>query len=269
VALVTGGARGQGRAHALALAELGATVVVCDIARQLPTVRYPMPGPEDLAETVAAIHAIGVPGRGEIVDVRDASAVTSLVDGIVAEYGRLDILVANAAITGFVPFTEISDDIWHDTIETNLTGVFNSMRAAVPHMTTAGYGRIVAISSGAGRAGMQHLAHYSASKWGVIGLVKTVALEVGRYGVTANVVCPTSVATPMMLNEALYRRLRPDLQDPTADDVAAAFAGLSPLGIPWLQPEDVTRAVMYLVTDPGVTTGSVLEVNLGTSASRT
>ena len=168
VALVTV-ARGQARSHALALARAGATVVVCDIARQLSTVHYPMPGPADIDATVAEIKETGAEGRGEIVDVRDSTAVNAVVDGVMAEYGRIDILVANAAITGFTPFAEISDELWHDTIETNLTGVFNSIRAVVPHMTAAGFGRSVAISSGARRSGMTNLAHYVASKWGSSG----------------------------------------------------------------------------------------------------
>ncbi len=140
-------------------------------------------------------------------------------------------------------------------------------------MTAAGDGRIVAISSGAGRAGMRHLAHYSALKWGLIGLVKTVALETAAHGVTANVVCPTSVATPMLLNDATFGVFCPDIERPTIDDVRPRLAALSPMGgpmgVPWLRPEDVSRAVLYLVTDPGYTSGSVVEVNLATSAART
>lgn len=269
VALVTGGARGQGRSHALALAAEGATVVVCDIAEQIPTVAYPMPTPEDLAATVTAIRAAGGLAEGVVVDVRDSAAVTALVDRIVAEHGSLDILIANAGITGFSPVVDISDETWHDMIETNLSGAFFCIRAALPHMTRAGYGRIVAISSGAGRAGMANLGHYGASKWGLIGLTKTVAIENGRSGITANVVCPTTVATPMVVNDSTLALFCPDVEAPTLEDARPRFEALSPLGIPWLEPEDVTRAVMYLVADPGVISGTVLEVNLGTSASRT
>lgn len=269
VALVTGGARGQGRSHALALAAEGATVVVCDIAEQIPTVAYPMPTPEDLTATVTAIRAAGGLAEGVVVDVRDSAAVTALVDRIVAEHGSLDILIANAGITGFSPVVDISDETWHDMIETNLSGAFFCIRAALPHMTRAGYGRIVAISSGAGRAGMANLGHYGASKWGLIGLTKTVAIENGRSGITANVVCPTTVATPMVVNDSTLALFCPDVEAPTLEDARPRFEALSPLGIPWLEPEDVTRAVMYLVADPGVISGTVLEVNLGTSASRT
>jgi SDR family mycofactocin-dependent oxidoreductase len=269
VALVTGGARGQGRAHAVALAAAGATVVVCDIAAPLATVPYPLATPGDLDETVRIIGDAGGRASAATADVRDSAAVTELTDRIVAEHGRLDILIANAGICVLGPVADLPDDVWHDTIETNLSGVFYCIRAALPHMTRHRYGRIVAISSGAGRGGMRNLGHYGASKWGLIGLVKTVALETATDGITANVICPATVATPMVLNDYSFRAFRPDLPHPTADDVMQRHQRLSPMRMAWLEPEDVTRAVMYLVTDRGTTTGSVLEVNLGTSASRT
>ena len=269
VALVTGGARGQGRAHAWALAAAGATVVVSDIAAQIPTVGYPMPAASDLEETVEDIRRSGGNASSAVLDVRSSSDVDALVKATVSQHGRIDILIANAGICGFSPVAEISDDVWQDMIATNLTGVFHCIRAVLPHMTAAHYGRIVATSSGAGRSGMRNLGHYGASKWGLIGLVKTVALEVAPFGVTANVVCPTSVATPMVLNDATFGVFCPDIEQPTVDDVRPRFEALSPMGIPWLEPEDVSRAVLYLVTDPGYTSGTVIEVNLATSASRT
>jgi SDR family mycofactocin-dependent oxidoreductase len=269
VALVTGAARGQGRAHTRALAAAGATVVASDIAAQIPTVDYPMASPADLAETVRLVEQAGGRASAAVLDVRDSRATDDLVRAIVAEHGRIDILVANAGICDYCPVAEIPDAVWRDVIDTNLTGAFNCIRAVLPHMTAAGYGRIVAISSGAGRAGMRNLGHYGASKWGLIGLVKTVAIEAGRSGVTANVVCPTSVATPMLLSEPAYQVFCPDIENPGLEDARSRFAALSPMGIPWLAPEDVSRAVLYLVTDPGVISGSVLEVNLATSAGRT
>jgi SDR family mycofactocin-dependent oxidoreductase len=268
VALVTGGARGQGRSHALALAAAGATVVVCDIAAQIPTVPYAMATPEDLDETVALITKAGGRAEAAIADVRDSAAVTALADRLVAEHGRLDILVANAGICSFSPVAELPDDVWQDTLATNLSGAFHCIRAALPHMIRQRYGRIVGISSGAGRSGMPNLGHYGATKWGLIGLVKTVALETARNGITANVVCPTTVATPMVLNEATFALFCPDIEHPTADDVRPRMAAANPMGEAWLEPEDVTRAVMYLVTDPGRTSGAVLDVSLGMSAAR-
>lgn len=269
VALVTGAARGQGRAHAQALAAGGARVVACDIADQITTVPYPMASTEDLDETVTSIRDAGGHVTGAVVDIRDSDRVNDLVDEIVAEYGHLDILIANAGITGFSPVADISDDNWHNIIETNLTGAFFTIRAVLPHMNRTGYGRIVAISSGAGRGGMRNLGHYGASKWGLIGLVKTVALETATSGITANIVCPTTVRTPMVINDSTFGLFRPDIEHPSVQDARPRFEALSPMGIPWLEPEDVTRAVMYFVTEPGHTSGTVLDVNLATSASRT
>jgi SDR family mycofactocin-dependent oxidoreductase len=268
VALVTGGARGQGRAHALALSEAGATVVICDIAAPVASVPYPLGTVGDLDETVAMIRQTGGQAFAAVTDVRDGAAVTELTRRIVAEHGRLDILVANAGICVMGPVADMPDAVWRDTIETNLSGAFYGIRAALPHMVRQRYGRIVAISSIAGRGGMRNLGPYTASKWGLIGLVKTVALETATDGVTANVVCPASVGTPMVLNEHSFRTFRPDLDEPTADDAIERHQRLNPMGVAWLEPEDVTRAVMYLVTDRGRTTGTVVEVNLGTTASR-
>jgi SDR family mycofactocin-dependent oxidoreductase len=268
VALVTGGARGQGRSHAMALARRGVVVVVSDMETQIASVPYTMATRQDLDETVDSIRKMGGKAYAAPADMRDSRQVTDVIDGIVADHGRLDVLIANAGICSFSTVANLSDETWHDTIETNLSGVFYCIRAAVPHMTRAGYGRIVATSSGAGRSGMANLGHYSASKWGLIGLVKSVALETAKLGITVNVVCPTSVATPMILNDSTFRLFCPEIDQPTAEDARPRFEALNPMGVAWLEPEDVTRAVMYFVDDPGYTSGTVLEVNLASSASR-
>jgi SDR family mycofactocin-dependent oxidoreductase len=268
VALVTGAARGQGRAHARALAADGAIVVACDIAAPVDTVRYPMPTPDDLEVTVSLIAEHGGKATSRVVDVRDSAAVDAIVADTVSVHGRIDILVANAGICAFSPAEEISDAAWDEMLGTNLGGAFRCIRAVLPHMKRERYGRIVTISSGAGRGGMANLSHYVASKWGLIGLTKTVALETAGLGITANVVCPSTVGTPMVRNDATYQVFCPDIEHPSEQDAMPRLAALSPMGVPWLQPEDVTRAVMYLVTDPGFTSGSVVEVNLATSASK-
>ncbi len=269
VAMVTGAARGQGRAHAQALAAAGATVVLTDIAAQIDSIPYRMSTTADLDDAVAATAAGGGRAEGAVCDVRDGAAVADLVAGVLRRHGRLDVLVANAGICGFGPVDALTDDEWADMLATNLTGVFHCLRAAVPPMRAAGFGRIVAIASGAARGGMAALSHYSASKWGVIGLVKSVALETATAGITANVVCPTTVRTPMVDNDSTFRTFRPDLAEPTAADVLPVLERTNPMGTAWLDPEDVTRTVMHLVTDPGVISGSVFEVNLATSAART
>ena len=268
VAIVTGAARGQGRAHALALAAAGATVVATDIGSRGTTAEYAVAGRGDLDETVELVRAAGGAAHAVVADMRDTAGVDELVRSTVDAHGRVDILVANAAICGFVPVADISDEVWTDMIDINLTGTFRCVRAVIPHMRRERYGRIVAISSGAGRTGMANLGHYAASKWGMIGLIKSVALEVAADGITANVVCPTAVGTPMIHTAAGFARSRPDIGNPTLDDVRETYAARNPMGVPWLEPEDVTRAVMYFATDTGATSGAVLDVSLGTSAGR-
>jgi NAD(P)-dependent dehydrogenase (short-subunit alcohol dehydrogenase family) len=201
VAIVTGGARGQGRAFAVALAVLGARVVVCDGPAPMPSVQYPLGTAEDLDETVSLISRAGSTGLAVRADVRDAAAVAAVAAVAIAGFGRIDVLVANAGIVSTGRLWELSDEAWAEMIGTNLTGVFHALRAVVPHMRERGYGRIVVISSQGGRAGLPGISHYSAAKWGVIGLAKSLALEVAAEGITVNVVAPTTVRTPMVVNE--------------------------------------------------------------------
>jgi SDR family mycofactocin-dependent oxidoreductase len=268
VAVVTGAARGQGRSHALALAAEGAAVVACDICGSIDEVPYLLGTKEELDETVALVEKAGSAGLALAVDIRDSLQVDDAVAQTVERFGRLDILVANAAVCVMSPFDQMTDALWNAHIDTNLTGTFHCLRAVLPPMRAQGYGRVVAIASGAGRSPIPTLANYTASKWGVIGLVKTFALETAGSGITANVVSPSTVRTPMVVNEHSLRAFRSDLHEPTEADLIPRLAAMSPMGIPWLEPETVSRAVMYLVLDEGFTTGTVLEVNLGTSANR-
>ncbi|HEY6792417.1 MAG TPA: SDR family NAD(P)-dependent oxidoreductase [Trebonia sp.] len=198
VVIVTGGARGQGRAFAVALAELGARLVVCDVPVPMTSVQYPLGTAEDLDETVARISQAGSTGLAVQADVRDAAAISKVAGAAIAEFGRIDILVANAGIVSTSRLWELSDEAWAEMIGTNLTGVFHALRAVVPHMRERGYGRIVVISSQGGRTGLPGISHYSAAKWGVIGLAKSLALEVAAEGITVNVVAPTTVRTPWL-----------------------------------------------------------------------
>ena len=268
VAVVTGAARGQGRAHALALAAEGASVVACDIAAQISSVPYALGTEEDLAETVRLGEAADGVIEAVVADIRSTAAVDSMVATTVERFGRLDILVANAGVCGYSTFGDLSDEVWNDMIDTNLTGTFKCMRAVLPQMTEQGYGRVVVTSSGAGRSGSPNLAHYCASKWAVIGLVKTFALETARLGITANVICPSTVNTPMVTNEQNYRLFCPDIDDPTLDDALPRLSTLNPMRLPWLEPERIAEAMMYLVTDPGVLSGGVIEVSMGAAAYR-
>jgi len=245
VAIITGGARGQGRADAVALASLGARVVLCDVPATLTSVRYELGTADDLDLTVSLVKEAG--------------------DAALAAFGQIDILVANAGIVSTGKVWELSDQDWREMIDTNLTGVFHAMRAVVPHMRERRYGRIVAISSLGGLTGLPSISHYSAAKWGVIGLAKSLALEVAAEGITVNVVAPTTVRTPMVVNEATIER---DANgEPVSDEVLGRrFAAHHPIPRPWIYPEDVAREVVHLVTEPGNITGAVIEIGLGQSA---
>ena len=267
VALVTGAGRGQGRAHAIALAREGASVAVLDVDAATTTAEYALATRSDLDETVAAVEGEGGRALGIIADIRESAEVDGAVATTLAAFGRLDILVANAAICGCSSFGDLDDRRWQDMIGTNLSGTFRCMRAVLAPMKAQSYGRVIVVSSMTGRHGNANLAHYCASKFAVIGLAKSMALEVAQLGITVNVMCPTSVSTPMIHNEANYRLFCPDIENPTIDDVRPRFATLNPMRVPWIEPEVFSDAILYLATDEGFLSGSVVEVGAGISAT--
>jgi SDR family mycofactocin-dependent oxidoreductase len=257
VALVTGAARGQGRSHAMALAAEGADIIACDVPEPMVSPTYPLAGEEDLKQTAALVEETGRRCLRIRTDIRRSADVDAAVGAALDEFGRLDIAILNAGIVSTGPLVDVTDQAWDEMVATNLTGAFNTLRAVLPPMKRHGYGRIVATASMGGRMGIPELASYNATKWGVIGLAKSVALEVARDGITVNVVCPTTVQTPMV---------QPDPDSEVPDDLIRRFARQNPIPQPWIQSADVTRAVMYLVNDPGVLTGTVMDVSLGSSA---
>lgn len=264
VVLITGGARGQGRAHAIAAARAGAVVVVGDVPEPMTSTAYPLGTKEDLQETVSLVQAEGAACVGFVMDVRRPEQVQHAVDETIARFGRLDCLVANAGIAGYSKLWEVSDDAWREMVDTNLSGVFHCLRAVVPQMREQRWGRIVVTSSMGGRMGIPNIGHYNATKWGVIGMAKSLALEVAKEGITVNVVCPCTVATPMVTNGDTFALFSPD----SPEQVAALekMRAVNPIPEPWLQAEDVTREVLHLLTDPGNITGAVVEIGLGSSA---
>jgi SDR family mycofactocin-dependent oxidoreductase len=267
VAVITGGARGQGRSHALELARLGADVAICDLCEDVASIGYPLSTGDDLAETAKLVDAAGRRCVSEVVDVRDLGAVIAFVDEAQAALGSVDIMVANAGVTAIGSVCDMTASQWGDVIDINLTGVFNAIRAAAPHMRRQRSGRIIGISSMMGRTSQPAIPAYTASKWGVIGLCKSAAFELAGFGVTVNVIAPGNVSTPMIHNDQLYGLMRPDLEHATADDVAPVMAELHTQPVPWLEPEEITAAVVYLVSDGARhITGSVLDVNAGASA---
>ncbi|HWE68911.1 MAG TPA: mycofactocin-coupled SDR family oxidoreductase [Acidimicrobiales bacterium] len=266
VAVITGGARGQGRSHALELARLGADVAICDLCEDIATIGYPLSTPDQMAETTKRVEAEGRRCVSEIVDVRDLGALIAFVDEVQRSLGSVDIMVANAGVTAIGSVCDMTADQWGDVIDINLTGVFNAIRAAAPHMRKQRSGRIVGISSMMGRTSQPAIPAYAASKWGVIGLCKSAAYELAGFGVTVNVIAPGNVSTPMIHNDQLYRLMRPDLGHPTAEEVAPVMAELHTQPVPWLEPEEITAALVYLVSDGARhITGSVLDVNAGAS----
>lgn len=268
VVLITGGARGQGRSHALAFAREGADVAFCDIAAQLDSVPYRMARPEDLDETVKLVEELDRRCVAVRADVRDQAQVQAFVDQARTELGRVDVLLANAGIFSFSTIAEMAEDKWQEMIDVNLTGVYHAMRAVLPIMIEQGSGRIIATSSTAGKMGFPNVGHYVATKWGVIGLVKSVAQEVGAHGITVNAICPTSVDTDMIQNEAAYRLFLPDAENPTREDAAPAFQTLNPIPVPWIEPIDISNAMLFLASDEArYITGETLAVAAGSTAT--
>ncbi len=225
VAFVTGGARGQGRAHALALAAEGANVAIADAPRPMESDVSTGHRGRSSRHSQAASRSWAAVCLPITLDVRDPAAVGAAVEETVNRLGSLDIVVANAGIVSTGPLEEVTDEIWHQLVDTNLTGAFHTLRAAIPVMRRQRFGRIVVTSSMGGRMGIPELAAYNATKWGVIGLAKSVALEVAKEGITVNVICPTTVHTPMVQPEGgddvpddLVRRMMKGKPDSSAVD---------------------------------------------------
>jgi len=209
VAFVTGAARGQGRAYAVRLAREGADVIVSDICAPVSdTVPYVAATPEDLAETVRLIEAEGRKALARAVDIRDDAAVRQLVADGIEQFGRLDIMVANAGVLSWGRVWELTDDQWNAVIDTNLTGTWRTLRAVIPAMIDAGNGgSIIIVSSAGGLKATPGNGHYAASKHGLTSLTNTLALELGEYSIRVNSIHPYSIATPMVENDAMMNIL--------------------------------------------------------------
>ena len=266
VAFVTGAARGQGRSHALRLAGEGADILAIDALDVPSWLGYPPATKEDMAETVAAVEATGRRIIQRRCDVRDRAGLEEAVGAAVEAFGRLDVVVANAAIaSGWHRLWEIPEDQWQEIIDVDLTGVWRTLATAIPSVIEAGHGgSVIVISSVAALKGTSNIGAYVAAKTGVIGLMQTAARELAQFGIRANAVCPTNVNTAMLHTEAGYRMFRPDLEHPTEEDVAGPLSRFHLIREPWVEPRDVSDAVLFLASDLSRTvTGHTLPVDLG------
>jgi (+)-trans-carveol dehydrogenase len=270
VALITGAARGQGRAHAVRLAEQGADIIAVDVCQPIETIPYDGATEADLAETVRLVERFDRRVEARQVDVRDFGALKAAVDEGVLALGQLDIVVANAGVMGLLlKAWELSEQDWNVTIGVNLTGVWHTVKAAIPHMIAQGTGGSVIITSSmAGLRGIANCANYSATKHGLVGLSRTLAKDAGEYGIRVNTVHPGSIPTKLLLHETMYRVFRPDLDEPKLEDCTDAFNGLNILPGTFQQPEDVANAVLWLASDLSrMTTGATLTADGGSSFS--
>ena len=267
VAFITGAARGQGRSHAIRLAQEGCDIIAVDRMEDMASVGYPQATETDMAETVRQVEALDRRIIATRADVRDTAALRSAVDDGVAQLGRLDIVLANAGIASFAPTEDLTDEMWEEMIGVNLTGVFKTVRAAVPHIRAGGRGgAIVLTSSTAGIKGLGNLAHYVAAKHGVVGLVKTFANEFAPDMIRVNSVHPTAVDTDMIHNDQTYGLFRPDkaATDVTREEAGMSFQALNALPIPWVDTVDISNAILFLVSDDArYVTGVQLPVDAG------
>jgi SDR family mycofactocin-dependent oxidoreductase len=259
--LVTGAARGQGRAHAVALAQEGADLIVCDICADFETTAYAGPGPDDLAATVGLIEREDRRVVSRQVDVRDFGALASLVADGVAELGRLDVVVANAGIDSAGFAWDITEQQWDEVMDTNLKGVWHTAKAAIPTLIAQGTGgSIILTSSTGGRKGLPFKAHYTAAKHGVVGLCRVLAMELGEYDIRVNTIHPAGVDTTMVTDPHLQ-----ELIISKADTLGPIF--MNSLPAIFMQPEDVARYVVFLASDESrYSTGAQFVVDMGNTS---
>lgn len=268
VAFITGAARGQGRSHAIRLAQEGADIIAVDVAEEIDSVKrfYPGASEEDLAETVKQVEDLDRRIVAAKVDVRDYEALKKALDDGVAQLGHVDIVSANAGIFLFGDQTHlVAEQDWQDVIDINQTGVWHTCKAAIPHLVDQGAGgSIIITSSTAGLKGIPNTAAYTASKHAVVGLMRTLANELAPHRIRVNTVHPTSVATAMVLNEATFRLFMPEVEHPTQEEAAEVFETTNALPVPWVEPIDISNAVLFLASDEArYVTGTELKVDAG------
>jgi (+)-trans-carveol dehydrogenase len=266
VALISGVARGQGRSHAVRLASEGAHIIGFDLPGASPHAGYPMATKDDLAETVRMVEAAGGRIVAGAADVRDASAVQAVVDRGIEALGPVHIVVANAGIISpGKPFWKISEEQWNDVIDVNLTGVWRTVKSAIPSMLSAGKGgSVILIASAAAQRGPMGIADYISAKSGLLGMMRTMARELARHEIRVNSILPGNVNTDLIHNDAMYRQFRPELENPVLADVEPLFRRTQLMKRPWAEVDDISNAVAFLASDEARNITSVeLPVDLG------
>ncbi len=268
VAFITGAARGQGRDQAVRLAQEGAAIIAVDIAKTLSGMAdfYPGSTEDDLAETVRQVEAIDGRIFSARADVRNFDELSAALDQGVAEFGRLDIVSATAGVLVFnVPAHELTEERWDTVMDTNAKGEWHTAKAAIPHLLRQGQGgSIILNSSTAGHKGALGGVAYVASKHAIVGIMRTLALELAPHFIRVNTVHPTGVPTPMIQNDLMYRTFKPDLENPTLEDSKDVYTGGNAIPIPWVEFEDISNAVLYLASDESrYVTGTELKVDAG------
>jgi (+)-trans-carveol dehydrogenase len=265
IAFITGAARGQGRAEAVRLAEEGADIIAMDICAPVGTSVAPPASPEDLAETAAMVERLDRRIHTYVADVRDYDALKAGLDEGVEKLGGLDVIVANAGMWSYGLVEDYDFEQWGTIIDVNLNGAWHTLRAGIPHIKAGGKGgSIILTSSVAGLKAYAHCSAYVAAKHGVVGLMRTAAVELGPDSIRVNTVNPSNVRTPLIHNPGTYGLFAPDLENPTWDQVAPRFQSLHLLPTPDVLPEDVANAVVFLASDESRwTTGTTLLVDAG------
>lgn len=274
VAIVTGAARGIGRATSIAFAKAGSNVVGIDICAPVCKRSGVQPSTsEDLNETGTQVEAAGGRWLGVIHDQRNLTGLRGIALQVEREFGGIDIVFANAGIQEFRPLLEMEDAEWQVHLDVNLTGTANVIRAFAPFLIKRGSGRIIVTSSTQGRHGTKYGAAYSASKWGIIGLMKSAAVELGEYGITVNAVIPGLINTPLTRHEERYAQVLEDAgREPAGiakdEEVAKKILiSKTPLAVPWIEPEDVAAVVVFLASDAArMVSGATYDVTAGDSA---
>lgn len=265
VAFITGAARGQGRGHALRLAAEGADIIAVDRCAEVDSPPYPMPTEADLAETAREVEKLGRRIVSRVADVRDFDGLQAAFDAGVAELGRIDVVVANAGIVSFGRTWEFTAQQWQEMIDTNLTGVFHTAKVAIPTLIEQNEGGCLLFTASiAGTKGIQTVGHYTAAKHGVVGLMRTLANELGPHGIRVNTINPTNVNTAMIRHPAMYETLSASDAEATLENAEATMRSMNVLSTPWVEVSDVSNAVAFLASDEArFVTGAAFPVDAG------